>query len=193
MAARDVAVPSRAPKGSFTEGPQRVHHSVRYNKHMGTPPHVEIERKFLVERAPGDLDAWRAEHIEQGYLAITPEVEVRVRRRAGKATLTIKSAPALVRVEEEIPIEPERFDSLWPLTEGRRVVKTRHVRDHDGVVLELDVYEGELAGLLTLEVEVASEDAAGAFTPPEWVGADVTGDARYANQALALHGIPPAA
>ena len=151
---------------------------------------MEIERKFLVDRAPDDLGAWEPQHIDQGYLAITPEVEVRVRRRGGTCTLTVKSAPALVRVEEEIPIEAERFDALWPLTKCRRVVKTRHVLEHDGVVLELDVYEGELAGLLTLEVELADEDAAAAFTPPSWVGADVTGDKRYANQALALHGIP---
>ena len=32
----------------------------------------------------------------------------------------------MVRVEEEIPIEAERFDALWPLTEGRRVEKVRH-------------------------------------------------------------------
>jgi adenylate cyclase len=150
----------------------------------------EIERKFLVARPPGDLAGWDAQRIEQGYLAITSDVEVRVRRRAGRALLTIKSAPALVRVEEELPIDERRFASLWPLTEGRRLVKTRHVREDAGVVYELDVYGGELEGLMTLEVELPDEETARAFTPPDWAGADVTGDARYANQALALHGLP---
>ena len=41
-----------------------------------------------------------------------------------------------------------------------------------------------------LEVEFASEDAAAAFAPPDWVGRELTGDRAYANQSLALHGLP---
>src|SRR5439155_6675138 len=107
---------------------------------------------------------WDAQRVEQGYLAITDDVEVRVRHRGDAYTLTVKSAPALARVEEELELAPERFASLWPLTEGRRVVKTRHVREaRDGLVLELDVYEGALAGLMTLEVELPDEETARAF------------------------------
>jgi adenylate cyclase len=152
---------------------------------------TEIERKFLVGAAPADLDAWDAQPMEQGYLAITDDVEVRLRRRAGTAVLTIKSAPALRRVEEELPLDEERFASLWPLTEGRRLVKTRHTREiAPGVVLELDVYAEALEGLMTLEVEFADERAAAAFSVPEWVGEEVTGDPRYANQSLATAGAP---
>jgi CYTH domain-containing protein len=32
--------------------------------------------------------------------------------------------------------------------------------------------------------------AAHAFAPPPWAGTELTGDARYANQSLALHGLP---
>ena len=152
---------------------------------------MEIERKFVVDRLPDDLDRWTAEPIEQGYLAITPDVEVRIRRRAGHPTLTIKSPPALVRVEEELDIDDRRFEALWPLAEGRRLVKTRHVREADGTVMELDVYEGDLDGLVTLEVEFPDEAAAQAFAAPAWAGSDVTGDRRYANQALALAERPP--
>src|ERR1700754_408394 len=90
-----------------------------------SPPGLEIERKFLVGDLPDGLDA--GERIEQGYLAIADDgVEVRIRRRGAGTTLTIKSGPAQVRTEEEIPIDERRFESLWPLTEGRRVSKTRH-------------------------------------------------------------------
>jgi adenylate cyclase len=155
----------------------------------------EIERKLLVDELPGDLDAWPSRRLEQGYLAITDAVEVRVRRADGHdARLTVKSSPALARVEEELPLNANAFERLWPLTEGRRLVKVRHTReDPPGVVLELDVYEGALAGLATLEVEFSSEDAASAWTPPPWAGRDVTGDKAYANQTLAVHGAPPAA
>jgi adenylate cyclase len=152
----------------------------------------EIERKLLVEALPDDLDGWDAARLEQGYLAITDEVEVRVRRKGGAtAVLTVKSSPALARVEEELPLDGDAFERLWPLTEGRRLVKVRHTREAaPGVLFELDVYEGALGGLVTLEVEFADEDAAQAWTPPPWAGREVTGDKAYANQSLAVHGRP---
>jgi adenylate cyclase len=156
-------------------------------------PHgVEIERKWLVEVEPDDLGGWEAEALEQGYVAITDEAEVRVRRRGGSATLTVKSAPGLRRVEEEVAIEPAAFERLWALTEGRRVVKVRHTREvAPGIVLELDVYGDALDGLRTLEVEFADEDLARDWTPPAWAGRELTGDKAYANQSLAVHGRPP--
>jgi adenylate cyclase len=153
---------------------------------------VEIERKFLVAEPPPDLSNQPGERIEQGYLAIAPDgVEVRVRRRAGRATLTIKSGPGQVRTEEEMGIDARRFDSLWQLTEGRRVSKTRHeIPLPGGAIAELDVYDGDLDGLLTVEIEFGSLEASEAFAPPPWVGRELTGDKRYANQALALDGFP---
>ncbi|HET6510507.1 MAG TPA: CYTH domain-containing protein [Baekduia sp.] len=154
----------------------------------------EIERKFLVD-APPPLDdgAWTARRLEQGYLAVTDAVEVRVRRADGAdARLTVKSAPGLTRVEEELALDGDAFERLWPLTEGRRVVKTRHTRrsDDDGLLFELDVYEGSLRGLTVLEVEFASEHAAASWTPPPWIAREVTGEKAYANQSLALYGAP---
>jgi CYTH domain-containing protein len=159
---------------------------------IGDTAPVEIERKLLVEKAPDDLASWDAARLAQGYLAITDEVEVRVRREEGAgAVLTIKSAPGLSRVEEELPLDEAAFERLWPLTDGRRVVKVRHRRaTAPGVVMELDVYEGDLSGLMTLEVEFADEEAARAWTPPPWAGREVTGDKAYANQTLALRGRP---
>jgi len=145
----------------------------------------EIERKFLVTALPDGLG--EGDTIDQGYLAIAPDgVETRIRRRAGAATLTVKSGPAMIRVEEEIPLEAARFDALWPLTEGRRLEKVRHLIGLErGLTAELDVYGGVLAGLLTAEIEFPSEAAARDFSPPPWLGEEVTGDATYANQNLA--------
>jgi len=157
---------------------------------MSEPPGVEIERKFLVARLPDPLPP--GDRLEQGYLAVAPDgTEVRIRRRAGRSTLTVKSGPAHVRVEEELEIDDRRFEALWMLTEGRRIAKTRHlVPLGDDLTVELDVYAEELDGLLVAEVEFGSEQASLAFAPPDWLGTEVTGDARYANQSLALHGAP---
>jgi adenylate cyclase len=150
---------------------------------------VEIERKFLVDALPpGEHPARR---IEQGYVAVDGAAEVRVRRAGDATTLTIKSGAGLVRVEEEIPIDARRFESLWPLTEGRRIVKTRHLVElAGGLTAEVDEYAEALSGLLTAEVEFSSVAASEAFAPPEWLGREVTGDERYANRTLALRGAP---
>ena len=154
---------------------------------------MEIERKFLVEAVPDDPGGRRSSSIEQGYVAIGPDgTEVRIRRRDGASTLTVKSGGGLARVEEELAITDAAFERLWPLTAGRRIEKVRHVipTDVPGVEIELDEYRGDLDGLLVAEVEFPGEDEARAFTPPPWFGADVTDDRRFKNQRLAVDGRP---
>ncbi|HEY1594776.1 MAG TPA: CYTH domain-containing protein [Thermoleophilaceae bacterium] len=153
----------------------------------------EIERKFLVSEAlPFDPDEHPSDPISQGYVAIANDgTEVRIRARGDAYTLTVKSGPARTRVEEELEIDAHQFDSLWPLTAGRRIEKTRHVLPAEGTLkIELDVYSGDLSGLVTAELEFSSEEEADAFDPPPWLGRDVTGDARYSNQSLATDGLP---
>ena len=53
------------------------------------------------------------------------------------------------------------------------------------MMVELDVFEGELAPLILAEVEFPSEEEANAFVPPEWFGKDVTFSGDYHNSALA--------
>lgn len=156
---------------------------------------TEIERKFLVRKLPPDLASYPAKDILQGYLAVTEEdVEIRLRRKGDLFLLTVKSPlpgdPGLAREETEIELSREQFDTLWPTTAGRRVEKRRHAVPVEGGLAEVDVYRGELEGLLTAEVEMPTHEAARAFEPPPWMGLEVTADARYKNRNLALRGLP---
>ena len=152
---------------------------------------VEIERKFLVEQLPDGLDGHRSREIEQGYLAITDAVEVRLRRYGDQSFLTVKSSGNESRIEEEIEIDEGRFAALWPLTDGRRIQKRRYrIPFGDGLTIELDVYHDRLEGLLTAEVEFNSLADATAFAPPGWLGREVTDDRRYKNKRLATEGLP---
>jgi adenylate cyclase len=138
---------------------------------------VEIERKFLVAGSPGHLDA--GETVRQGYLALDGEVEVRVRERGGACRLTVKGGRGLARAEVEVELDRERFEELWPLTEGRRLEKRRFLVELDGeTTAELDVYGGSLEGLSVVEVEFAAAEAADGFRPPGWFGEELTGDER---------------
>jgi adenylate cyclase len=151
---------------------------------------AEIERKFRVGDVPG-LDAVEGTAIEQGYLAIDREVEVRLRRAGEAHRLTTKRGHGAEREEVEIEIAADDFERLWPLSAGRRVAKTRHRIDlGNDLTAEVDVYAGELAGLRVVEVEFPDAAAARRFEPPEWFGEELTGDERYANQTLATGGLP---
>ena len=155
---------------------------------------MEIERKFLVGDAPAELAGHPCSEIRQGYLAIDADgTEVRVRSRDGSAVLTVKQGAGRSRAEEELELGGGQFERLWPLTAGRRIEKRRYVVPTTGALtIEVDVYAGELEGLVIAEVEFPDDRAADAFEPPAWFGREVTDDARFKNQSLAREGGPPA-
>ncbi|MBA3273719.1 MAG: CYTH domain-containing protein [Chthoniobacterales bacterium] len=146
----------------------------------------EVERKFLVNALPDNLESYPHSRIEQGYLAIAPAgVQVRLRKASGARSLTYKRALGGSREEREIKLTQEQFDILWPATEGKRLTKTRYDIPLGKRVVEIDVYSGAHEGLIVAEVEFRDEESARSFQPPDWLGDDVTHDARYSNQLLA--------
>jgi adenylate cyclase len=154
---------------------------------------TEIERKFLLRELPAAVAAAEGRALRQGYLALDGRTEVRVRLEPAGATLTVKHGGGRVRVEEELALDERRAAALWALTEGRRVEKTRRrIALGDGLVADVDVYEGDLDGLLVAEVEFAEEARADAFAPPAWFGREVTDDDRFKARALAVDGRPTA-
>ena len=156
-----------------------------------TSPATEIERKFIVAEPPPGLADYPHEAIRQGYLALDPNgTEVRIREKGDRFFQTVKSSGGLQRLEVECPLTRAQFEALWPLTEGRRVEKIRYAIAYEDYVIELDVYDGALVGLLTAEVESGSLEASAAFQPPSWLDREITEDKRYKNKNLAVHGRP---
>ncbi len=144
---------------------------------------TEIERKFLVRG-----DDWKsgasAKPIRQGYLYADKNISVRVRRTGDEAFLTVKGTQkGATRAEYEygIPVE-DADDMLDGLCRPPLIEKVRYVLDQGGVTWEVDVFEGENAGLVVAEVELTSEDQN--VDLPEWVGREVTDDPRYLNANL---------
>lgn len=150
----------------------------------------EVERKWLVTELP-ELTGLRGKEVRQGYIAVTPDgTEVRVRQKGDEYFQTIKSDGGLVRLELEIELTSAQYDVLWQATPGRRLEKTRYEIALDGAKIELDVYKGDLAGLVVVEVEFASVRDSEKFLPPAWFGPEVTEDKRYKNKNLAQQGRP---
>ncbi|MDN2709010.1 CYTH domain-containing protein [Janthinobacterium sp. SUN118] len=147
---------------------------------------IEIERKFLLAG-----DAWRGLGqpvlLRQGYLSSARERVVRVRIEGEQAMLTIKGANVgASRGEWEYPIPlADAVELLDGLCEQPLIEKYRHRIEHAGMVWEVDEFLGANAGLVVAEIELASEDQP--FEKPDWIGAEVSGDARYYNANLIRH------
>lgn len=145
---------------------------------------IEIERKFLVKNDSFLSSATECREIAQGYLCTDPSATVRVRISGEKAWITVKSSGSdIARPEWEysIPVDDAR-QMLEACCGGRTVAKKRYIVPFEGLVWEVDVFEGRHAGLVVAEVELPSEDCP--VTLPSFVGEEVTGDARYYNSSL---------
>lgn len=137
---------------------------------------MEIERKFKLIEFPSlpevaFLDQW------QGYLATDPEVRIRrtENHTEGIETyiLCIKSVGDLVRHEVETEITREQFEELASMLDYPLIHKELHAyRLPDGHVMECSrVDDGAFS---YAEVEFASVEEANAWTPPEWLGREMT-------------------
>ena len=72
---------------------------------------MEIERKFLIEKLPEDLDAYPFQTLEQAYLCTEPVV--RIRRSDDTYTLTYKSKGMMSREEYNLPLTEESYADLY--------------------------------------------------------------------------------
>ena len=151
----------------------------------------EIERKFIVVG-----DGWKglaqsSSLLRQGYLSSNAKATVRVRTWDDReARLTLKGASkGMVRSEYEYDIPMGDALEMLAMAEPHVLEKRRHLVPFEGLLWEVDVFEGRHAGLIVAEVELDAADQA--VTLPDWVGTEVTEDDRYYNASLSRSdGVP---
>jgi len=148
---------------------------------------IEIEKKFLLRN-----DGWRKQSdagtaFKQGYLIGSDKTSVRVRIEGEQANINIKSATlGITRQEFEYAIPMDDAEELLEsLCEKPLIEKTRYHITQDNHLWEIDVFEGDNAGLIVAEIELGSENEA--FTTPDWLGIEVSDDSRYYNVCLLNH------
>jgi adenylate cyclase len=157
----------------------------------------EIERKFLVRAVDAAALAAAAAdelEIEQTYLRGSSEQSLRVRRStrpdgSEERTETRKRRiSARTREEIERDLDPAEYRQLVEQRDpSRQTIRKRRfkVPIDNGLTCEIDVFSGDLTGLVLAEVELPDEQAA--FRLPEWltIEREVTDDPAYTNSALA--------
>ncbi|MDR7031492.1 CYTH domain-containing protein [Mesorhizobium sp. BE184] len=151
---------------------------------------LEIERKFLVDNKMWLGAVEKRISIVQFYVAIAADRSIRVRIKDGKeARFTLKFGSDLpVRDEYEFPIPLQEAQEMMEFAIGTIIRKTRHHVRHKDYLYEIDVFSGELDGLVMTELE--TPDAVSQDMLPDWLGREVTGQQAYSNASLALNGYP---
>ena len=145
---------------------------------------TEIERKYLVKKADYKSLATASVSIQQAYLSKDAERTVRIRIANEKAWITIKgksSTNGLSRLEWEKEISLTEAKVLLELCLPSPIVKIRYTVPYQGLEIEVDEFEKPKKMLLA-EVELPSLETP--FTPPDWLGEEVTGNPDYYNSRM---------
>jgi adenylate cyclase len=148
---------------------------------------LEIEKTFLVKNIP-NLTSVKQIKIKQGYISSSPS-PLRIRQKGDIFELTkkipLKENDYSSNEEINILLTEYEFNKLWTQVE-KSLEKSRYCIDiGENLIAELDIFEGDLLGLVFVEVEFPSQEIMEYFIAPEWFGKDVTQESFSANSFLA--------
>ena len=144
----------------------------------------EIEKKFLLQSLPDNLDHYPCQILEQGYLSTEPVV--RVRKENDSYYLTYKGGGKMIREEYNLSLTEAAYYHLLEKSDGNIICKHRYLIPLEGsnLTIELDIFDPPFAPLIMAEVEFTSEEEANNFIPPKWFGEEVTMDPAYHNSNM---------
>lgn len=148
---------------------------------------LKIKKKFNVDTLPPNLDEYKSTFITQGY--ITTDPEIRVQKEEELCTFTVKSNTIYRQEEVEIILTDNQYNDLLNKVKSNFIKKRRYYIPLEDNVALLDIYEGELDGLITVEVELKNKETWLSFLSPTWFGAEITKDINYKNKYLAFYGL----
>lgn len=158
---------------------------------------IEVERRFLI--SPSQNKVWHGDsfQIKQFYVTkeivshlIPNDIDVsmihiwRIRSSNRGCFLTGKGRrDGATAVELEWKISQNEFDGIERDGIISSIEKTRFLwKGVDGLLWEVDEFEGVHSGLIIAEVELDTEDQL--VQLPEWLGEEITGDNSWSNWSL---------
>jgi hypothetical protein len=162
------------------------------SEQAGKYARFELERRFVLESVPSDLDLGYGWRIIDRYIENT---RLRLRRmdpiHRGETILKlgqkdVPSPPDFGRMTiTNIYLSPPEYSVLSGL-DALELRKRRYSAAHDERSFGIDVFEGDLTGLVL--AETGFDTGAEMKQPldlPVWVGAEVTTDDRFTGGSLA--------
>jgi CYTH domain-containing protein len=151
---------------------------------------VEYERRFLVS----PQSDWRSfaepysktfedKYLREARLRLRIQTDSDTGRRIIKLTKKFEAASPYFQRIGRILLSQAEYDLLYVL-EGDNLGKIRHYHNHLGRIFSIDVFEGELAGLILCETEAEGLDELMSAVPPHYARLEVTEDAFFTGGSL---------
>ncbi len=151
---------------------------------------IELELTYLASSLPKEINGAAATTLKDIYVPQTDGIHprLRIRRKGDKYEITkkvpIDENDASAHTELTIPLNQDEFEALEH-TSNKVVQKDRYKIVIDGHVAEVDVFTGDLEGLVVIDFEFDTEEEKSNFVAPNVCLADVTQEQFIAGGKLA--------
>lgn len=145
----------------------------------------EIEKKYLVfkDKLPKLINGI---HFTQGYLCLNPLIRFRIIDNDVCINIKQIKGDASVRDEFEFhnKLKNDEIKKIIKLSIKKPIKKIRYKILYKKLIWEIDKYQGENDGLITVDVELRKKKLA--ISLPDWVDEknEITNDERYFNKNL---------
>ncbi len=138
----------------------------------------EFELTYLIKELPAGFEHAASKEMLDIYIPSSSEHPgLRIRKNGKKYEITkkepVKEGDSSHMIETTIPLTEAEYTELAQLP-GKRVGKTRLYYTENSVDYEIDVFRGDLEGLILVDVEFDSLEKKSTFVPPTWCLADLT-------------------
>lgn len=157
---------------------------------QAVPPRIEL--RFVVQVQDEGLQSASQHRLEQAYVVIEKNDEIRIRREGDQLSVTAKRDYGKRRKEIELRLDPHIYEALLKYADNRKISKTRYTLNCLGHEWRIDVYDEDTkcAGLSIAETDICDGEATPVFPHGIVPIADITDDFRYRNRSLAEDGLP---
>lgn len=150
---------------------------------------TEIETTYLAASLPNDLASYEHKELIDVYFpAESIHPKLRIRKKGDSYVLTkktqLQASDASIQSEENVILSKEEFEALRA-GHNKEVSKIRYNMAIGSNMAEIDVFTGDLEGLVLVDFEFASVEERDAFVKPDFCGADVTQEDFIAGGMLA--------
>ncbi len=139
---------------------------------------LELERTYLLKYLPeGCLDSPHKLVVDTYYPLESKHPVLRLRQSSEKFELTkktpVEGQNASAHTEETIKLSSEEAAALRQLS-GKVVSKIRYYYPYKGRTADVDIFQGDLSGLILVDLEFDDAGSLETFLMPDFCLADVT-------------------
>jgi len=145
---------------------------------------LEFEKTFLLKSIPFDLQNYPHKELVDHYIPVESEhPKLRLRKRGNLFEITKKTLvqewDCCVQKEQTIDLNKQEYDALADLP-NKYIRKLRYYVPYEWLILEIDLFQDNLDGLILMDVEFPNLQTMEKFSIPDFCLADVSQNPAFA-------------